>query len=90
MILSCLFGLRKEQYEGQNAPELLLAWDEYCIEENPEGWETEVQSLIEHLGKEMTAMRIVDIEVDSKRLRDALVKTPELRAQIVGEKKVDF
>jgi len=38
MIIYMLFGQRKCHYEGEYAPELLEACDEYSNGENPEGW----------------------------------------------------
>ena len=36
MFIRTLWGLRK----GETTPELLLAWDEFCVDENFDGWKT--------------------------------------------------
>lgn len=45
MRVVCLFGERRG-YEG-DMPELMVAWDEYCIDANPEGFEKACHDAIE-------------------------------------------
>ena len=82
MKLYVLFGQRKESYDGEHAPELLLAWDEYSVEENGEGWERELEEMKKVHGASMTAMRVINIEVDQGRIRALLIKTPTVAGAI--------
>ena len=72
MIIFALFGQRKEHYEGEYAPELLLAWDEYSVEENKDGWEKELKKARAGNQDEMVSMRVIAITVNGDYIRKAL------------------
>jgi hypothetical protein len=61
MIIKTLWGERKG-YEGQ-APELMIAWDEYSLEQNYEGFEQQCQQAIESWGDELVQWRIIEVAV---------------------------
>lgn len=67
MTLTCLFGTRKS--EPTNAPELMVAWDEYCIDENREGFDEECETARKSWGSDLDQWRIIDIEIDEDLLR---------------------
>ena len=82
MRIHVLFGQRKEDYDGQYAPEALLAWDEYSREDNYDGFEEAVENEKKTVGDQMTAMRVIDLEVDGDKIRRLLIGTPVVKATI--------
>ncbi len=84
MIIHILFGQRKEQYEGQYAPEVLVAWDEFCIDENPDGWTKATEKAkTDEYSKEFVAFRIVRVAVNGHEIRNLLLASvPVIRGQI--------
>lgn len=83
MKVHILFGVRKEDYPGQYGTEARLAWDEYCIEENPEGWAKAVEEERKLVGDDMQAMKVVVLDVDEDRIRKLVVgDTPVVKARI--------
>jgi len=81
MILRCLFGQMRESYEEEHAPELLLAWDEYCVDTNPEGFEDECKRVMSAL-TDYVAYKVIDIEVDGRQIRKLLLDTPKMKGDI--------
>lgn len=73
MKISILFGQRKETYDWEYGPEVLVAWDEYSIDENPDGFEKECDKAKYKYEAEMAAMRVIEIEVDGDKIRDLLM-----------------
>lgn len=61
MIVKTLWGVRK--YYENGPPELMEAWDEYTIDNWPEGWEAAREKAIKSWGDELAAWRIVDLVV---------------------------
>jgi len=49
--------------------ELMVAWDEYCIDENSEGFEEDCKKAKASWGSDLETTRLVDIEVDEDDLR---------------------
>ena len=65
MKIKCLFGMRSNGY----GIELMVAWDEYCIDENSEGFEEDCKKAKASWGSDLETTRLVDIEVDEDDLR---------------------
>ncbi len=82
MKIHILFGQRAERYEGEFAPEVLTARDEFTVEENPDGWESELSSTKAVSGKDMVAMREVVVEVDGDKIRNLLLVMPKVKGEI--------
>jgi len=84
MKLLILFGQRVQQYEGQYAPEALLCWDEYCVDENPDGWadavEAEKKKALD--SKDFTAVRVIEVVVDGNKVYRLLNETPILKGEV--------
>lgn len=70
MKLHVIFGQREERYEGQYAPESLDCWDEYSVEENPDGFEEAIKKHRD--SKEFVRVEVVKINVNGKQIRDIL------------------
>lgn len=83
MILHVLFGQRFEEYEGEYGPEVLVCWDEFCVDENPEGFHKACDAAREEHGRDMAATRVIEVEIDQGKLRHALVG----RVALVGKVK---
>lgn len=84
MILHILFGQRKQRYEGEYAPEALVTWDEYCVDENPEGWETAVAEAKAKYGEEMSSMKIINVSCDGDKIVKLLNGTPTVKGEVEG------
>lgn len=85
MDLHILFIQRKEEYEGQFAPEALVVWDENCIDENPEGFEKACAEAIKDVGSDLWASKVIRINVSGDKIRKLLVGVPVLDGAIVRE-----
>ena len=77
MKLHCLFGLRK----GYELPELMVAWDEYCVDSNPEGFEEDCEKAKESWGDDLVAHRMIEVKIDEEQLR-AQFTTGEMKGEI--------
>lgn len=67
MEIKCLFGMRVDCTE----PELMVAWDEYCVDSNYEGFEEACENAKKSWGKELIMARMVSIQIDPQKLTDA-------------------
>lgn len=81
MKLKCLFFQRDETYEGQHAPELLCAVDEYTDDDNPE-WFVNEQKEHEAWMVGKGVVRVIEIEVDQDSIRRMLTKQPKIDGTI--------
>lgn len=82
MKLYVMFGQREEGDDC--APEALeFAWDEYCHDENPGGFE-EALTKVEAKAKQDGFLRtkLFAIEVDGEKIHRLLNKTPTLKGEI--------
>jgi hypothetical protein len=84
MKISILFGVRNERYEGENAPEALLVWDEFSIEENPSGFDSAVKTIVEGSKEEFQATRVIQLDVNQNVIRALVLSKPTLKAKVVG------
>lgn len=83
MKIHVLFAQRKESYPGEYGPEVLLAWDEFSVDENPDGFDEAVRETAKKNAGEMSAIRLVALEVDQHAIRELLVpKEPTVRSAI--------
>lgn len=65
-----MFGSRKSSHSlDEPIIELMVAWDEYCLAENPEGFDEDVEKAKESWGNDLHEWRVLDIEIDEKDLR---------------------
>lgn len=80
MKLFILFGQRAEEYAGQYAPEVLLCWDEFCIDENPDGWTEAVDKEKAKAldSKDFTSVRIITVDIDGNKISRLLNDTPNV------------
>ncbi len=82
MKLHILFGQRKCRYEGEHAPEALLCWDEYSVDENPAGYEEELEETREEHLSEMTSMRVIVVKVDGDQIAKLLNSDPVVAGEV--------
>ena len=69
MEVRTLWGKRPEDYEGQYAPELMVAWDEYCLEANSDGYEAEKAKAIKEWGGDLVASRELILHVPDDAIK---------------------
>lgn len=67
MTISILFGQRRSQPE---AIEVMVSWDEYCIDSNPGGFEEACEEAKKSWGDELLQWRVIDIEVAEDEVQD--------------------
>jgi hypothetical protein len=84
MDLYILFGQRKENYDGEHAPEALLCWTEYDVDENGEGWDAEVAKVTATNATSMAAIRVVRVAVDQDKIRRLLLVPPKVEGNVQG------
>lgn len=85
MDLHILFIQRKETYPMEYAPEALVVWDEYAMEENPEGFEELCAKSLKEHGDQVAAHRVVRLRVDQAKIRELLLGTPLVKAELLAE-----
>lgn len=68
--LHTLWGQYKQRYQGEHAPELLLAWDEYTVEANHEGWTTAVDEALQRYRGDIVDHGFLNIEVPLEAVLD--------------------
>jgi hypothetical protein len=78
MDLHILFGQRKESYDGEHAPEALVCWTEYDVDENAEGWQEAVAKAKAENGEHMLAMREIRVTCDGDHIRRLLLGSPAI------------
>lgn len=83
MKLYIMFGQRKERYEYEYAPEALMVWDEYSIDENSEGFEEACVNTRKLYEKDMMGMQVLCITVDQETVRKLLIETPEIHSKLM-------
>jgi hypothetical protein len=62
----------KEKYDGQYMPNVVLACDEFIMDENPSWWSENVAKEKAKVGNEAAAWAEIVVEVDSEAMLDAL------------------
>lgn len=77
MKLYVIFGQRHESYEGEYAPEV---WDEYSVDENPEGYETALEAA--EGNDNFRAVRAIVVNVDEGKIARLLRDLPELDGEV--------
>ena len=82
MKLHILFGHRPELYAGEHAPEPLLCWSEYEVEDNPDGYEEAIKEALAERSKDFAATRLFIVHVDDDAIVRALHERPVLRAKV--------
>lgn len=89
MILKCLFIIRKSHMADCNPncpmPELLVAWDEYTIDENGEGWLEECEEQLKACKTDVEVSRVIEVEVDVPHVRRLLLPPTEVVQGKVGD-----
>ncbi len=83
MKLYVMFGQRKESYPGEYAPEALLCWDEFCVDENPQGFEDACAAAEQEATKnDIVRTKIMAINVDGHKISRLLNETPEIEGKV--------
>lgn len=84
MRIYAIFGQRNCTYEDEYAPELLEAWDEWTVEENPQDWDEKLDKWLSEQGPghAFSKVEVFHIEIDEETLYKALNTSPELGALI--------
>jgi hypothetical protein len=79
MKVRSLWITRKGAEGYDEMPELLVAWDEISIDENPEGFEQSCKQALESVGSDVDEIRYLDIDVGHQ------VERTFERAVVTGE-----
>lgn len=82
MKLFVLFGQRKQRYDGEFGPEALVCWDEFCVDENPGGFEEACACHIAARGGEFSSTRVIEIRVDGDKIAKLLNKNPVVEGEV--------
>ena len=80
MKIYCVWGQRKEMYEGEHAPELLASCDEYTERENPQYFQDELTKYKND--SEFEFVKVLIIEVDDKSFDEAFYNVPSLKGEV--------
>jgi hypothetical protein len=66
-----LWGKRPEAYPGEYAPELMLAWDEYCLDDNEAGYQEAKAAAIKSWGSDFVQGQEIVISIPDDALNRA-------------------
>lgn len=78
MKIICMFGQRRHD---PDLIELMTAWDEYCAEDNYEGFEEACQVSAKSWGDDLLSSRVIEIEIDESKIHERFA-TPTLKGTI--------
>ena len=82
MILKTLWIQRKCSYEGEFAPECLVAVDEYCYDDNPDWFDNKVEKELEINKSDTESYKIIDIVVEQDQIAKLLSKNAVIKGEI--------
>ena len=85
MNLHILFIQRKERHPGEHAPEARIVWDEFSVEENPDGFEEACAKDLKEIGNDIQAHRVIQVAVGQDEIRKLLLDAPTVEGKIVSE-----
>ena len=85
MMLHILFGHRKESYEGENAPEPLLCWSEFEVDDNPKGFNDAVLRTLQERASDFEVTRLILVHVDGDAILRILRDPPVIEGKVVHE-----
>ena len=71
MILHTLWGARHDE----STPELMVAWDEYSVDTNYEGFREDCERAIASWGADLSEKRALDININEDLLMEAFAET---------------
>ena len=73
MIVKTMWGKRKS--EPENLPELMVAWDEYTIDLNPDGFAEDCERARVSWGSDLEEYRYVDISLSEEDIDNMFATT---------------
>ena len=82
MNLHILFGQRRQSYDGEFAPEPLLCWSAYEIDENPEGYDGAVEAAQKKAEKDFSSTQVFIIKVDGEKIAKILNEPVVIKGEI--------
>lgn len=85
MNLHILFGHRKESYPGEHAPEPLLCWSEFEVDENPDGYDADVLRTLQERAIDFEVTRLILVRVDADAIGRLLREPPVIVGEIVRD-----
>ena len=68
-----------------SAPELIVAWDEYSIEENWEGWVAACKKELDAIGDDVAAKRFLNLKVNGGTIDDFFTEWKTVHVTDVSE-----
>lgn len=83
MEIRTLWAKRRDSYPGEHAPELLVAWDEFSIDDYREGWEDAKASELAAMEGDLVASAELVIDVPDDAVF-ALFESPKVSAEVVS------
>lgn len=84
MKLYVMFGQREESYPGQHGPEALdFVWDEYCVDENPDGFEQACKEAEEKAKKDgFLRTKLIVVNVNGDKISKLLNEPPTIEGTV--------
>lgn len=64
----------KRKGNESESPELIVAWDEYSIEENWEGWAADCQKHLDEIGGEVSMKRFLNLRVPDPEIEKYFIE----------------
>ena len=76
----CMFGIRKSAGFPDEI-ELMVAWDEYCVDGNGDGFEEACKEEKKSWGSDLGETRMIEIEVDESAIQERF-KASTLKGEV--------
>lgn len=86
-LVRALFVQRKEPYPGAYAPELALAWDDGCVDENPGGFAQDIDKCLKSFEDEIESHALITIKVDMDEIYKHLRPEGTIEGEILPSKE---
>lgn len=82
-VIETLWATRKSVDGGYHPPELLVAWDEFSVDANQEGWFEACTAALASLGGDLDQHRYVTLSLGDDVLEDTFFATVTADVQVV-------
>lgn len=71
MEIETLWIIRKSADAPPEPPELLEAWDEFSIDENPPGYKEACENALSAVGDDVEEARYITLKIETQQITDA-------------------
>lgn len=85
MKLHVLFMQRRDDEEGERAPEWLVCYDDEGREEDPEGFAEDIEQAKREHADDAAGFALVTLVVDGAKIRDMCLDRDRVMGAVIGQ-----